>query len=68
MPTKGNPTIQVRLHPDVIAKASKRAIELGYITSTDQANLAEYVRNLILRDINSHGIIIDGENANYSVE
>ena len=64
----GNPMIQVRLHPDIIKKVEKRARALGFITPSDKPNMAEYVRSLIMRDINNDREILDCEESNYSVE
>ena len=65
---KGNPTIQIRLHPDVIKKAEQRAKDLGFLKSSGEGNVSDYVRNLILLDINSKSIIIDGESPRYDVK
>lgn len=66
--TKGNPTVQVRLHPDVIKKCETRAAALGYIKPTGEPNVSEYIRALVMRDVNSGTEIIDGENAPYHVK
>lgn len=63
-----NPMIQVRLHPDITEKVEDRARLLGYIMPSGKANLANYVRSLILRDLNSGAIIIDGQNEEYKVK
>lgn len=63
-----NPMIQVRLHPDVMKRVEERAKTLGYITPSDKANMADYVRSLIMRDINSGVIIIDGHEEEYKVK
>lgn len=66
--TKGNPTIQIRLHPDVIAKVEKRASAMGFIKPAGEPNLSEYVRSLIMRDINSSTEILIDEPEKYSVK
>ena len=68
MSTKGNPTVQIRLHPDVIKKCEQRAKDLGHIMPDGAGNVAGYIRSLVMRDINSGTEIIDGENAPYSVK
>lgn len=66
--TQGNPAIQVRLHPQVMGKVEEKAKAAGYITPAGKANLADYVRSLIMRDLNTAAIIIDGQNENYNVK
>lgn len=65
---QGNPAIQVRLHPGVVSKVEKKAREAGYIMPSGKANLAGYVANLIMKDLNSGAVIIDGQNENYEVK
>jgi hypothetical protein len=65
---KGNPMIQVRLHPEIIKKVEQRARALGFITPSDKANLADYVRSLIMRDVNSNNEHLIDEPENYSVK
>lgn len=60
--------VRIRLHPDVMKKVEARAKELGYIKPSGDANLADYGRSLILKDLNSSVIIIDGQNAEYKVK
>jgi hypothetical protein len=67
--SKGNPMLPpVRMHQTIIDKVEKRAAELGYISPSGKANISEYIRSLIMKDLNSQAIIIDGENANYEVK
>ena len=67
MKEKENPTIQVRLHIDVIKKVEQRALALGYIKPSGDANISDYVRNLIIRDISNSHEILDGDNTHYDV-
>ena len=65
---KGNPMIQVRLHPDVIKKVEQRSRAMGFITPSGKSNLAGYVCSLIMRDINGASEIIDGELEKYDIK
>ena len=56
------------MHPDAIKKCEARAKALGYIKPTGEANVSEYIRSLVMRDINSQTEIIDGENARYDIK
>lgn len=63
----GNPVIQVRLHQDIKNRLEKRSRELGFITPAGKANLSGYVHSLIMRDINSGTVILDGQSEEYKI-
>ncbi len=42
--------VSVRLSNAVVEKAKKKACQLGYIQPSGEANLSEYIRNLIIND------------------
>lgn len=60
--------VRVRLHPDVMKKVENRAKDLGFIKPSGEANVAAYARNLILRDLETSAIILDGQSAEYKVK
>jgi hypothetical protein len=67
--SKGNPMLPpVRVHPSMLEKVEKRALSLGYITPAGKANISEYIRSLITKDLDSHLLIIDGNESNYDVK
>jgi ribosomal protein S25 len=65
---QGNRAIQVRLHEDILKKVDKKARDAGYITPAGKANIAGYVASLIMKDLNTMAIIIDGKNNSYDVK
>jgi hypothetical protein len=67
--SKGNPMLPpVRVHASIIEKVEKRAKYLGYISPSGDANISEYIRSLIMKDLNSNAINIDGEDTGYEVK
>ena len=48
---KGSILIAVRVNRKLKCKAETIAIKLGYIKPSGEANVSEYVRNLIINDI-----------------
>jgi len=60
--------IQVRLNEDSHKKAENRARDLGYIKPSGEVNMSEYVRHLILKDLNKSFEVIDGQSAEYKVK
>lgn len=60
--------VRIRLHPDIMKRVEARAKTLGYIKANGDANLADYGRSLILQDLNSNAIIIDGHIKEYKVK
>ena len=65
---QGNPAIQVRLHEEIMKKVEKKARDAGYITPAGKSNLAGYVASLIMKDLSTSAINIDGENKEYDVK
>jgi predicted DNA binding CopG/RHH family protein len=46
--------VHVRIKSDLLVKAKKKAKEQGMIKANGEANLSQYIRNLIMQDLNGH--------------